>query len=308
MRAPRRTAAGWLAASLALLAGCAGASKPAGVDGDITNGWPAMAAAKTAVPAVGMCFQVDHQAEWTGDFSGVKDCTRSHTIEVVHVGAYEGSDAQRGSPPLAGSDSQANAYAKCQAGANAYLGGDWHSGLITLDLSQPDGDAWKGGARWYMCDVTRYTDDFAVKDMPADSVKGALGSAGKITISCRVVASDSGGSITSDRGADCGTAHNAEYVGVYAAPAGTYPADATARRNLAGKGCDVVVAKFLGFSDGKLGNSYIGDMYDLFDQDRWNLGDRTVRCYALGFKNGSPNNARFTGSVKGIRTAVPKWA
>ena len=36
------------------------------------------------------------------------------------------------------------------------------------------------------------------------------------------------------------------------------------------------------------------------------LGDRTVRCVVLGFKNDAVNGVRITGSVKGFGTRKPK--
>jgi hypothetical protein len=50
----------------------------------------------------------------------------------------------------------------------------------------------------------------------------------------------------------------------------------------------------------------LGWLSDPFHRDRWALGNRMVRCFALGFKGDSSNGIRFTGSVKGIGNAVPK--
>ncbi len=50
----------------------------------------------------------------------------------------------------------------------------------------------------------------------------------------------------------------------------------------------------------------LGWSWEPFDQDRWALGDRTIRCVVLGFKNGGVNGVRFTGSVKGLGNRSPK--
>jgi hypothetical protein len=69
-----------------------------------------------------------------------------------------------------------------------------------------------------------------------------------------------------------------------------------------------VVAKFLGLPGSRVASDYMGWMTNGPSEDQWKLGDHTVVCSALGFKGDSPNGARFTGSVKGLKDKAPKWA
>jgi hypothetical protein len=85
-----------------------------------------------------------------------------------------------------------------------------------------------------------------------------------------------------------------------------WPADETARYNMASKGCEGVVARYLGESGGQVDNPVLGWGWDGLGQTSWELGDRSIRCFVMGFKNGSTNGVRFTGSVKGIGTKAPK--
>ena len=108
---------------------------------------------------------------------------------------------------------------------------------------------------------------------------------------------------------DCARPHNAEFAGVYSAPDSAWVDDDQKRDDLASHGCETVVAKFLGFSGDDFTSDYLGWEYERFDKRGWLLGDRTIQCFVLGFKDKSPNGVRFVGSVKGIRNGRPKsWS
>jgi Septum formation len=82
-------------------------------------------------------------------------------------------------------------------------------------------------------------------------------------------------------------------------------ADDRARENMVSKGCEDVVAPYLGLPGGKVTNRVLGWSFSLLTQNEWQRGDRTVRCFAVGFKGASSNGVRFTGSVKDIGNRAP---
>ena len=72
-------------AAVALAPG--GCARPAGVDGDLTNGWPAFARAQTPIPDAGVCYPREYDPTWYGDFDSAVDCkSETHQTETVFVG------------------------------------------------------------------------------------------------------------------------------------------------------------------------------------------------------------------------------
>jgi hypothetical protein len=64
-----------------------------------------------------------------------------------------------------------------------------------------------------------------------------------------------------------------------------------------------VVARYLGFANAALwDNDKIGTWTLGFDEERWNLGDRSTRCFAYAFTDSKV----LIGSVRGIRTGTPR--
>ncbi len=301
----RRWWAWGVAGAVALaLSGC---GKPAGVDGDLTNAWPAFEKAKTPVPVVGACYPDEYDSTWHGDFDSAVDCkVASHQTETVYVGTFTAADADRSAPPLAGSSSRKAAYSQCQKAATEYLGGEWQSGKVFLGLVLPDDKAWAGGARWYRCDVTAFKDSNLDIVATTGSVKDGLRGSRPLGLTCLIVTDDGKNSLTKTEDADCAQPHNGEFAGIYAAPDGPYQANQETRRKLANTGCESIVAHFLGFPGDQALSRYIGWMALGFDEDQWNLGDRTERCYALAFNGNTVNGARVVGSVKGIKDGAPK--
>jgi hypothetical protein len=301
---------GWLVAVVGVvvcaLAGCA---KPAGVDGDLTNAWPALPQAKTPVPKAGVCYPVDYDPTWYGDFDKAVDCTASsHRTETVYVGSFSGADADRSAPPLAGSAARKTAYTQCTKAANDYLGGDWQSGKVDIGLVLPDDKAWTGGARWYRCDAVQFRDSNFDTVATEGSVKGGLTGAKPLAVTCLIVTDDGHNSVTKFEDVDCDKPHNGEFAGLYTAPDGAYPSDKDARRKLALTGCEEVVAHFLGFAGSKPLNPHLGLVAGGFNQDQWNLGDRSEHCLAVVFNGTSVNGARILGSMKGLKDGAPRKA
>jgi Septum formation len=300
----RRSAFVVVAVGAALaLAGCAGL--PAGVDGDLTNNWPAMAQPKVAVPEAGRCYADPPKEVWIGDFVTVP-CTGRHQSETSFVGTFTGANADRSGPPEAGSQGRVDAFAQCRQATKDYLGDDFLMGRLDLALVLPSAPAWVGGARWFRCDVVQYTDLYN-SDIYVDgrSVKDGLRGARPLALTCIVATDDGKNSITDEQPVDCASPHNGELAGLFTAPDVPWQADKTARDDIASKGCEAVAAGYLGLPGGKVTNPVFGWGYDTFTEEQWKLGDRTVRCMVLGFKGKSVNGERFTGSVKGIGNRAP---
>jgi hypothetical protein len=286
----------------AALAGCT--SMPPGVDGNLTDAWPAMPVAKVSVPVTGVCYYTRPSGFSAGEDT-TTPCADSHATETVHVGTFTGADADRSSAPAKGSPALAVVFGECRKAATDYLGDDYDMGPMALNVTLPVASAWKGGARWYRCDIDRYNDaayEVAAKGSAKDGLRGAR----PVAITC-IVASDSGQDASRwDEFVPCSQPHNAELAGLFAAPDVPWPADAKARDDIGGKGCEGVVAHYLGLSGTRDTNAVLGWSWEPFVQDRWELGDRTIRCVVLGFKGSSVNGVRFTGSVKGFGTRTPK--
>jgi Septum formation len=286
--------------ALVALSGCAGL--PAGVDGNLTDNWPAMPEAKIAVPVAGACYTNRFTRVWIGDFTPVS-CAESHFVETVFVGTFTGADAARSSPPTSDSPAMPAIFAQCQKGANDYLGGDWHTAILDLGVVVPSNAAWNGGARWFRCDVTRLSDPFATSIVDHGSVKGDLSGARTGAYGCLATTEEKDRTITDAKPIDCAQPHAAEFAGLFTAPDVPYPTDKTARDHLLEAGCHAVVATFLGYgSVSEWRNASVGWWAMGWDPDQWKLGDRTTQCFAYAYTT----SGKFVGSVKGIRNQTPK--
>jgi hypothetical protein len=263
-----------------LVAGC---GDPAGTDGDLFDGWAALAAPTVPKPSPGEC--------WT--FSGAADklqvgpelveveCAVSHSSETIHVGQFTGTLATQTKVP-AGAE-LTDAFAACQSEANNFLGGDWHDGRLVLRVLPPSEKQWAGDARYYRCDLVEVSDDTYTIAPRTTSLKDTLRGNRPVEIGCVKVETGSGGSIEDFVPTKCDTLHNGEYTGTFYSPdARPYPTDATARRNLLQPGCKTIVARFLGLNDAAFdANKQISFAWSTATPVRWSHGDRTARCYLL---------------------------
>lgn len=289
--------------TLVALASCAPGT-PKGVDGDLTNNWQAMPEAAVPVPVAGSCYSEQYTQTWTGDFAAtVVSCTAPHWTETVFVGTFGGDVASRSVPPLSGSSDLATAFTTCSTKAKDFLGGEWQAAYTWLGLTLPDNAAWKGGARWYRCELTQIGRDENEEDVRSSaSAKGALTGSKPLARTCELV-QDDGTSITSTQGIECAQPHNAEFAGLYTLTGSTYPGDSKVDSQ-ASTACGRVMASYVGLSSTR--SNYFGWYWHRLTEDEWNLGIRTNRCYVLGFaSNGRAGNVRFTGSVKGLGSKKP---
>jgi hypothetical protein len=289
-------AAALLGAVALMMSGC---GRPPGVDGNLTNNWPAMPEAKVPVPADHACYRVfGTNPDLFSQPRDPVDCTAQHEVETVHVGTFSGADANRDSPPPAGGPVRRKAYEDCAASARTFLGDDWRTGRLWLYLTVPQDKHWQAGARWYRCDLVAFRDvDGHLPDVPTGSLRGALSGARPYGVGCLKV-TVANGAVQSMVAADCATAHNGEFAGVYEAPDTPYPSDAGARSAMSNKGCLSTIAKFAGVPDDANVRYRTGYITYGFGAPQWALGNRGVRCYMWR------SDKTFTRSLKGAGTGV----
>jgi hypothetical protein len=278
-------------AAALVLAGCGGT--PPGVDGNLTDNWPAMPRPSVAVPVNFACYDVENPSRGMATPPPIVDCSAKHTLETVRVGTFTGADAAGDGPPPDGGPARQRAYADCATFARQYLGGDWRAARTGLDLVVPTATQWAAGGRWYHCDVVEFADLDSYRVVGrAGGMKGALSGPRSLALGCFNVTTK-GQDIGSMAATDCATTHNSEFAGVWEAPPGPYPADASQREKAQLDGCRAVVAAFAGVPDDDKVRYRIGQITYGFGKADWDLGNRGARCYIW------LENKTFTSSMRG---------
>lgn len=280
-----------------LLAGC---GKPAGVDGNLMNGWPVMGAAHLRIPHPGDCFD-----NVTEENSGVWDsgeqitsCASPHYTETAYVGQLTGAE-----PVVPDSDAK-QAYATCMDEAATYLGAaDYHTERVYLAMILPTPTDWASGAHWFRCDLSTVDPSGDYQRFSASVHGDATGSRAQAQ-GCDQMTDDGKHVIVTDVAVVCAAGHNTEFAGLTTTTLqGAY--DETALNQAGDDDCEGVIAKYLGLSGGKVTNTAIGWVWGRPSKDAWNLGDRTLKCWADIWTGNTINNTHYTGSVKGIGNGKP---
>ena len=287
----------WLAsvalggAALLALAGCA---NPAGVDGELTDDWAAFDEPTVFVPTAGTCHPRFQEVGFLSTYQPV-DCDQTHTVETVHLGTFPDAVAKRSTPPPAGSPDMRAAYRECDKKATGLLGADWRTARLTLSVVPPSSYAWKGGARWYRCDLGEI-EGLENGDLVArtSSLKGALKDPSPLSYGCfnpKLVDDD----ITEMTPVTCTKPHHSEFAGIYTAPDTTYEAFEDSDQRVQ-RGCLAVIASFAKVpNDGDL--RYRTGWISYYPrEDEWNAGNRGVQCFVW------TNDRNLTRSVKGAGT------
>jgi hypothetical protein len=166
-------------------------------------------AARTAMPAVGLCYNSLPSApdvENTADTDPVVPCDQQHYLETFAVGLVD--DAAANSPP--GTDPLlATLYNKCSDLAEQFLGQPWPSTFSWVILSLPGDTARTNGAHWYRCDIAGNT---AIGRQNPKTTTGSMHWKAP-PITCFNVG---GGAVTP---LDCTNPHNGEVVSAWTVPA-----------------------------------------------------------------------------------------
>jgi hypothetical protein len=282
----RRWAATLTCASvLALAAGCT--SGPAGIDGDLTDDWPALPAAQLFRPAEHTCYDKLSPTASPSDYAPIP-CTGSHVAEAVAVGNLGDDLLERDAP--------ARAFQKCGKQADAFLGADWRTGWLILQPVLPTEAGWKGGARWYRCDLAQTSPvDGAVVDRTT-SLKDGLRAGSALRMACADPKIE-GEQVTEMHPVTCSSSHTAEFAGLFQTTAGSSNDLST---DAVEKGCDATIAKFAGIPDDKTVTARVGWLGFPPDDTSWKSGDRSVRCFLW------LNGEKMTGSYRHAGTTKLK--
>ncbi|MFF5232888.1 septum formation family protein [Dactylosporangium sp. NPDC000521] len=312
MLTPARAAiAAALAAVLLGMSGCA--VKVPGVDGNLVDDWQPMAAPAFQLPTAGTCLDRGAQPSYNpSSLLGARvECDRPHSLEVVMTGTVEGNAAQASEPPAEGSEEATAAYASCSKAVTDYVGGDWHTGMLAINVQLPNRTPWGGGLRTYVCSVYALSDIYgsSTNSLAKTSLKGSLTGAAPQALRCIDVNGDKGkdnwwGDIRALTQIDCAQPHEAEFVGVVQVGAGV--GGALPSLDLLEKWttdrCWPAIAKYLGLTESQLDTrTDMGMAWDGFSKADWEAGERTQRCFAL-FVPGKKAKA----SIKGLgKKALP---
>lgn len=277
------------AAVLAGTAACAG-PKPAGVDGDLIDGWAVPPSPQPFRPAAGMCHETLAETAAMDEHRPV-DCRELHVAETFHVG--DGPDAPVA--PAGGSAEMRTAYGQCSQRAETFLGGPWRGARLTVRVVWPSREAWSGGARWFRCDVAQADLDGGSGTSRTGSLGGVLRGRSDLALGCfrAEVKADAVRTMTA---VGCTEPHAAEYAGLWTAPDVSY-ADQVADRTRSATGCRRAIAAFARVPDDDDVQYRSGWISYNPTRIEWQQGERGVRCF-LWFSGGGLNR-----SLKGAGTA-----
>lgn len=288
----------WLTA--AVLAGTAvlalaGCGRPAGVDGNLIDDWAAIGEPKQFAPEPGTCHPQLQEVGYLSAYQPV-DCAQQHQVETVHVGTFRGSDADRVTPPPAGSPLMRAAYRDCDKRVSGFVGADWRGGRLMMILVPPSSDGWSGGARWYRCDVAEIDglDDSEFVDR-SGSLRGALTRNLALSYGCfapTITDEDLAGMTP----VACTKPHRSEFVGIYTAPDAAYDIFDTDEDRIH-RGCYSAIAKFTKVPDDSRIDQRVGSIFYYPSEAEWAAGNRGVQCFLW------MEDRNLTRSLRGAGTA-----
>jgi hypothetical protein len=259
-----------------LVAGCA--PVPAGVDGDLANGWPALAAAGYLKPVVGTCYlsSADYAEEVVRHFVVMQDnCGGSHTSETAYVGTL----AEAPAPPT-GKDLRP-AMDECRRGATDYLGADWHRARVELTVLTPTGRQWSGGSRYFECQLIETKSEDGVIVTRTGSLKDGLRGDAPLARRCvNLVGEDADGNFDDFTQVPCDQAHRGEYAGTADVGDVAWPADDKAAEKVFSAACAGIVASYLGMTLSQFSkHRQVGWMFWGTSEAAWAVGLRSANCY-----------------------------
>ncbi|WP_344615862.1 septum formation family protein [Dactylosporangium salmoneum] len=298
-------AARFVAVAALVLGTTACQAPPAGTDGDLTDDWRPLAAPTFEVPDVGQCLKSEPRSPFESHFYRATPiaCDAQHALEVVLVGTVEGPAAAAAAPPEPGSAGYQAAYAACGDAADDYVGGDWHDGLLGIDVQLPTKTPWGGGQRTYVCTVYGSATGSGMMALRKGSLKGALAGAAPSALHClEVIAEERSDGFYQHMSAmnpiDCAQPHGAEYTGSVVVPGTTLPADDKLHTMMA-DACRAKEAAFLGLTQSQLkSRSDVQVAWYNMSQNHWQSGDHHERCFVT-----VPYKHPVHASLKGLGQA-----
>jgi len=278
--------------TVVLVGGC---GNPAGVDGDLTDGWAAIGVPTSFVPAAETCHLANFNTTASRATYEEADCRLKHRTETVYVGTYPSPAAEASDPPASDSAGARAAYKTCDGKTTAYVGAPWRTARLWIGVTQPTRAAWIGGARWYRCEVlvSSSVEDDGGLVQRVGTLRGALDDpASPLLLTCYRVLLDKAGKIGTMPAAPCSAEHNAEFVGVWNAVSDEYP-QTTKQWDKMHDGCRGLIAKYVDVPNDADLQFRSGVISLPGGEDVWELGDRGVRCYLW------LDAATLTASLKG---------
>jgi hypothetical protein len=250
-------------------------------------------ASAAAGPHAGACYDAAlmPHSMWADGTKPVP-CTETHRAETYHVGTV---DAPAGAAQVQPATQQMfDLYAACEAKAKEFLGADWHTGRVELLVTLPRPADWMAGVRTYSCEVAE-TDNVGERTAVrrTSSLGGALAQPGPLTMRCFDMRTPPHWIPMVP--ISCDQPHSAEYAGAFTAK---QPAagDEDTVVQVGFDRCEPVVDAYLGSSN----NRYIAWGFFGWHRYFWDLGQLTVRCFAI-----ADGGKRFKSSVKGIGNRSP---
>ncbi len=271
-----------LALTLVAVAGCT--RTPAGVDKDLVDEWAMMGEAKVPEPAVGACWtsastDVDRIVT-TVVSTKATTCSSPHSIETVQVGRFSGAVAAAETPPTLGK--MADAYAACETEVTKFLGGSWKAGRVRMLVYPPTATQWRGGARFYRCDVASLKGMLGTLEDRTASLKDSLQPGSDRLIGCAVLNGtvDTWTDVTS---VVCSAPHDVEFMGVIAPKSATFPETKDAKKAAYDTACVDQIRTFTNGGIDALANAKARYWYTSIaaNADEWDTGNHSGVCYVL---------------------------
>jgi hypothetical protein len=295
MRYRLRIRLGMLATLSAVLLLGAGCGNPGGVDGNLTNGWGAMAPAAGFEPNPATCHSANYNPVGARGTYEEIDCKLQHRTETVYVGTYASPASDADEPPADGSAGARQAYQVCDDKTTAYVGAPWRTARLWIGVTHPTPAAWAGGARWFRCEALELSsieDDGGLVQRVGSLQDALTDGSSDLLLGCYAIQLDEAGAIDTMPGISCKAKHNAEFVGVWVAKDLSYP------KNNAGwdkfhAGCRTLIATYVGVPDDQDLQFRTGVVSLPGGDDVWAEGDFGVRCYLW------LDGAALTSSLKG---------
>jgi hypothetical protein len=269
-----------LALVLVAAAGCA--KVPAGVDKDLVDEWAMIGEAKVPEPGVGDCWttQAGNVIELVNTSLAVVQtpCESPRFVETVHVGHFTGALADADRAP--GLDDMADTYTACDAELTKFLGGSWQEGRVRMLVYAPTSSQWKGGARFFRCDVAALRSERGMLDPRTSTLKDALRAGSDMRLGCGSKV-ETGASWIDVNPLACTAPHDVEFVGNVASVSAVYPTDVKTRTAAWSTGCLNKVRSYTGMPDSALAKAKAayGFWPLAVGQAEWKAGNHNARCY-----------------------------
>jgi hypothetical protein len=282
-------------ALIVTLAACA--DLPEGVDGDLTGGWDELPDPSTFRPAAQVCHEEAYSPVASVEHYRPVDCDRPHLVETVHVAAFTGEAGDREAPPAPDDWEWRAAFAQCEEQAAEFLGAEHRYGRIWLGVGVPSQEAWDSGARWFRCDLSELEAVSGEPVMREGSLAGALADRdAALRLGCFQVNVEDG-LVAEKIPVACDEPHQAEFVGTWRAPDGSYPdAEDSDAVDRVYTGCRSRIAAYTDVPDDGDVRFRVGTIVDWMSSQDWEAGDRAFRCYLW------VSDGELTTSLRGAGT------